>query len=400
MADTIRNRVKYSTVSILNSIALLISSGAVVQTFLIWIGVPNNRVEIYSSITLITQVFAMFVCTVIADKFKNLKKTVAICLFIFPTVFISMILILTGAINGVSSMYCIVLFGSIVCNLFLGIYNVLIYKLPYSIFDINDFGRISSIIGILSGAIGIGASFLLSLCVSCFDYRIVMIVTFSLGSILWIICGALTSSYKVIEGENMENSSGNLKDFFRYPLFYKSVIPTVLRGIGTGIIGLIAAIGLRDNILNTKSATYITVFTSLSSMAGYFIYMVMDRHVKHKYIIILFGVLSGIFIPFTTIGGNLAVTYIFFFLSNLTLTVIGIAHPVLVFESVPYKNIGRYTAWRMLFFTFGQAIPGFFIEGLYGAVGSLGIMLIGAACSLISSVWLGFVLKKGKDGAE
>ena len=31
------------------------------------------------------------------------------------------------------------------------------------------------------------------------------------------------------------------------------------------------------------------------------------------------------------------------------------AHPVLVFESVPYKNIGRYTAWRMLFMTFGKA---------------------------------------------
>ena len=48
----------------------------------------------------------------------------------------------------------------------------------------------------------------------------------------------------------------------------------------------------------------------------------------------------------------------------------------------------------MLFMTFGQSLPGFFIESLYGVIGAFGIMITGAAYSLISSIWLGMVLKK------
>ncbi len=394
MSDKIKdNCVKYGIVSVLHAVALLISSGTVVQTFMIWFGVANGKVEVYSSITLIVQVAAMAACAFTSDKFKNLKKIVTVCFFVLPSIFLALISVSTGLFTGENSIYGVILAVSIICNLALGIHNVFSYKLPYSIFDINDYGRIGSIVGILSGVISIGVSLLLSYCVGKFDYRIVMTIAFSIGSLLWIACGVLTSTYKTISVEESRESVG-LKEFFTYSLFYKAIAPTVLRGVGMGIFGLIAAIGLRDGVLNTETATYLTVFTSLSAIAGNLAYLFLDRKVKHKHLIIISGVLSGVFLSLISAWQSIVTFYVFYFLGNVAITVISMAHPVLVFESVPYKNIGRYTAWRMLFMTFGQALPGFFIESLYVVIGAFGIMIIGAVCSLISSIWLGMVLKK------
>ena len=94
------NYLKYGSVSILHAIALLISSGTVVQTFMILFGVANGKVEVYSSITLIVQVAAMAACAFTADKFKNLKKVVAICFFILPTIFLAMISVSAGLFTG------------------------------------------------------------------------------------------------------------------------------------------------------------------------------------------------------------------------------------------------------------------------------------------------------------
>ena len=183
---------------------------------------------------------------------------------------------------------------------------------------------------------------------------------------------------------------------FCYPAFYKSIIPVILRGIGQGIIGLIVSIGIRDKILNTQTATWLTIITSVAAVAGNFTYLLIERRINHRKIMIVFGTISGMLFPFMTVGKSLIILYALYFLGYLSITVIGLAHPVLVYEVVPYKMMGRYTAWRLLFMTLGQAIPGFFVGAIYGVVGSVGIMATGGICSLISSVWLGLILKTNK----
>ena len=193
-----------------------------------------------------------------------------------------------------------------------------------------------------------------------------------------------------------EEKSESLKDFFVQPVFYKAILPTILRGSGMGIIGLIVSIGMRDEILSTETATWFTIISSVATVFGNFLYLLIEKWFNHRKIIIWFGILTGIFIPFMTLGKSLVILYSLYFAGYSCITVISMAHPVLVYEAVDYEKIGKYTAWRMLFMTLGQAIPGFFIGALYGSIGSVGIMTIGALCSFISSVWLGAVLKKNK----
>ena len=392
------NEIKYVIIEVLHYVALFLSSGAIIQTFLLWVGVSNTRVEFYTSYVLIFQCAAMGLCALFADKFKKVKADISICRFIFPVFFLLLVAILFSGTRDIDLIYGTVLIGSLILNFALGIYNIILYKLPYYIYPIKSYGRIVSVSGIFASAVGIGSSFLLSLFVSLFDYRIVITVAFLIGAILYLVCAVLNTSYKTIkEEEKTDEKSGSLKDFFSQPVFYKTILPTILRGVGIGIVGLIVSIGMRDEILSTETATWLTIITSVAAVVGNMFYFLIERKIKHRKIMFLSGFLAGIFIPFMTVGKSLIMLYVFYFLGYLSITVIGTAHPVLVYESVDYKHIGRYTAWRMLLMTLGQAIPGFFIGALYGIVGSVGIMTMGALCFLLSSIGLGLFLRKNKE---
>ena len=373
------------------------SSGAVIQTFLLWIGVPPARVELYASAVLSVQLLTMAFCAFTADKFRKIKRIISVCFFIFPAIFVVLLIVSLGTLGSIDLSYGIILFGSILTNLALGIYNILTYKLPYSVFRIESYGRISGVIGIIANAATVGVSFLMSFLVSVLDYRIVMSAVFTVGAILWTICAVLSSCYRTVNGDNTDSADGESKervtDLFKYPLFFKTIIPTVLRGVAVGILGLIVSIGTRDGILDTKTATYITVISCAGAAAGYFLFLFLERKIKHGLIIILFGVSVFILSPFITLSKSVPVLFILYFLAYSSITAMGMTHPVLVFESVEYRKIGRYTAWRMLFMTLGQALPGFFVNAIYPFIGSVGIMAICAVSCALSSVWLGIVLK-------
>ena len=400
--DIKSNIVKYNVISVLHATATFLSSGALIQTFLLWLGISNTKVEFYSSYVLIFQCVTMLIFALVADKFKNIKLTIGVCRFIFPVIFVAIIAVLLCFTDKVDAAYWIILVGSAIANLALGIYNIVTYKLPYSIFHIESFGRISSVTGILGSVVGVMASFALSFFISVYDYRLVMTIAFSLGAILWLASAFINSTYKIIRFEAEEETAdkkGGFKRFLTYPAFYKSIIPVILRGVGAGTIGLIVSIGTRDGLLTTQTSTYTTIVTSVATIAGYLVYIFIERHIKHRLIIIIAGILAGLIVPFITVGGNLIVFYGLYFFGYLLIIIISMAHPVLVYEAVPYDMIGRYTAFRMLFLTLGQTLPGFFIGALYEAVGSVGVLAVGGVCVLSSSVLLGLVLKKPKEKA-
>ena len=392
------NSIKFIVMISLHNVALMLSSGAVIQTFLLAFNIANTKVEFYTSYVLIFQCLAMFICSFLLDKIRNVKKSTSICRFIFPIIFISLVFVIISGIKNVDTIYVIVLLASMILNFALGFYNALYYKQPYSIIHIDGFGRVESLAGVFSGMAGIGASFLLSLFVGLFDYMAVMTVAFSVGAALWFICALLNASFKIINTEEtVDKKSGSLKDFFTQPFFSKSILPTVLRGVGLGIIGLTVSIGVRDKILTTETATGLTIMTSVSTVVGSLVYFFVEKRFKHRNIMIFSGVIAGLTIPFMTVGKSVIVLYILYFIGYLCITVIATAHPVLVYDAVPYEYIGRYSAWRMLFMTFGQLIPGFFISGLYGIIGSVGIMTIGALCFLIAAILFGLIFgKRGK----
>ena len=60
------------------------------------------------------------------------------------------------------------------------------------------------------------------------------------------------------------------------------IIPSVLRGVGNGIIGFIVSIGIRGGIFNTGTATGLTVITSVSAVLGNFVYLILEKRVNNN----------------------------------------------------------------------------------------------------------------------
>lgn len=395
------NNLKYILINILQSTALLVATGTVVQTFLLAFGVSEDSVSVYSSIVQIVQVVAMLVCLFVGDSVKNIKGLISVLFLVFPVILIAMLVVLIGRTGGENVVYTIVLIGSIITNLALGVYNVLCYKLPYFVIDTKDYGRISSVAGIFSGGVGIGGSALLSLFVKNYDYRIVMTVAFLVGAVLWLISAVLCHSYKIREiPEELQGNAHEEKGLktvlrvLKHPVFYKTVVPHILRGVGLGVLSLIVVIGKTDGILNTKTSTYVTIFTNLAVIAGDGLYLAFDRFMGVKKSLFVSGIVLLLILPFTAAFENLIAFYIFYFVGYTFLTVVNMCVPVLVYDCVEYEIMSKYTAIRMLLFTLGQALPGFIFSRMVATVGTFGVLVLAGASFCISSVWFCLVLKK------
>ncbi len=397
-----RNNVKYFLIQILHSTALLFATGAIIQTFLLTMGVDMDRVSVYASIVQVVQVVAMIVCLFFGDGVKNIKRFLTCIYLVLPVIFIVELTVLLTGLKNTDWIYTLVLIGSIVANFVLGLNNVVCYKMPYFVIDMNDYGKISSFSGIFSGGIGIAVTSLLSLCVQLYDYRLVMSVAFCIGTVLWIITAILNHSYKLkkpLEEENSQETE-TLKiriiktlGVMKHPVFLKTLVPHILRGVGLGIISLAVVLGTADSILNTETATTVALLTSLGAIVGYVVYLFMEKRLRVSVLLSISGILLAVSLPFMTLFQNLIFFYVLYFVGYTLITVVNMCVPVLVYDCVPYEIMGSYTSLRMMLFTLGQALPGFFMGALIGAIGTFGVLIIAGLSFVVSSVWFSLVLK-------
>ena len=64
------------------------------------------------------------------------------------------------------------------------------------------------------------------------------------------------------------------------------------------------------------------------------------------------------------------------------------SNPVYFSEIIDYREIGRYTATRMITMTLGQAISGFFVSFSIDRIPSVFILVVCGMCQFISGVML------------
>ena len=404
-----RNNVKYFLIQILHSTALLFATGAIIQTFLLTMGVDMDRVSVYASIVQIVQVVAMVVCLFFGDGVKNIKRFLTCIYLVLPVIFIVELAVLLTGLKNTDWIYTLVLIGSIVANFVLGLNNVVCYKMPYFVIDMSDYGKLSSFSGIFSGGIGIAVTSLLSLFVQLYDYRLVMSVAFCIGTLLWIITAILNHSYDLKkpleEANNQETETLKTRiiktlGVMKHPVFLKTLVPHILRGVGLGVVGLAVVLGTADSILNTETATTVALLTSLGSIVGYVVYLFMEKHLRVSVLLSIAGILLAVSLPLMTVFQNLIFFYIIYFIGYTLITIVNMCVPVLVYDCVPYEIMGSYTSLRMMLFTLGQAFPGFFMSDLIGVIGTFGVLIIAGLSFVISSIWFSLVLKKPKEIKE
>lgn len=392
------NYKKYLLSNCLTSTAQLLFAGVIAQTFLLYIGLSEGQVSVYTSVMQIAQVIAMLPLCIIGDKVKRVRTIVASILYFMPLIFLSFLFIGSPILKTVQAKYVIALISGSIIYLAYGVYNVFCYKLPYFIIDMQQYGKLSSISGMISGGVSISITFLMSVLVKKFDYLAVTSAFFICGAVMYIVSAVICCNYKLHKPHflNENKKSISFKELFKLPVFYKLIPAHILRGIGNGIIVLAAVIGSHAGILDTSSSVVSAFLVSVSTVVGYFLYTLTEDKFGTNGLLFFSGVLLAVTAPLCTLFGNLYLFFVFFALNNLFNIIYGMAVPVIITKIVPFEMMGKYTSARMLLFTFGSSLPGFFMESLLNGVGATVTLLIGGGFLLSSCLLYAFVAAKHK----
>ena len=147
--------IKYFIANIAWSLIALVVSGSMAQTFLLEYGLSEEKVTSLFSVMQMAQVLTIFFFSKYSDNLKSILKTlvkthlldIPICLFF--------IILCMGYLQSKNIAFIILLVVGCIFSVSAGINNVLAYKLPYKIMDMQYYGKICAISGTLVGIVSV-----------------------------------------------------------------------------------------------------------------------------------------------------------------------------------------------------------------------------------------------------
>ncbi|MCR5456806.1 MAG: MFS transporter, partial [Clostridiales bacterium] len=240
-------------------------------------------------------------------------------------------------------------------------------------------------------------SVLYSFMVTKLDYYDVMTMFFIMSAVMLVLSSAACFSYKkVINTPVAEKKKGLELSAFKNKTTIFLAIPSFLRGLASGIIALITVVGLSGGILNTETATYVSILTQITTFGGNMLYAVVCRKVKNRVTLMFACALIGIALPLSVVGGDLVTFLIGFAFTNFAYVIVNISIPILACEIVPYEQIGSFTCIRMMMFTLGSVISSIVYKPLSDSIGFFWLFIVAGVIQILCGVLHFIVSKKTK----
>ena len=363
-------------------------NGAIIQTFLSAYGVSLQNIGMFTAASSVSQVVVMLFCSGMVDRIRDIKRACA--LFHLPMILFFLALIPLCVIKGLSpgQVFWMVLVLGVVQNLFVGFRSIVEYKLPYLIIPMEQYPRLISVDGVISGLTGILASAALSFFLARLPYFQVMAVVFGLCILFFVGCWLLSERLKVLHQPEEQRIAPpspvgpegrplSLTDILKMKSFYLLILPNLMRGCSMGIMGVVTVIGINDLALSESQAAYIATAVTAGTILGGLIYALFSRRLTSRCLCMAGSVIMLLSTPLMLAGGS----YLFF-LTMLVVAMVGqlivnYAIPVMVTEFVPYEVMGRYTSWRLALTTIGTAFANMVVGMAVGKIPS--VLLLTAA---------------------
>ncbi len=382
--NMLNNENKFIIQQITYSIAVMLISGSVIQSFLLENGISESRVALYLSIIQIVQVGCMLALSVVIDR---IKKVIGICAFsmIFQLIIYAVLIFLCIFKSiSIDLKYVLIFIASICANIFQAIYNIVSYKLPYHCIKISRFGFLTGILGIFTGIVCSGVTAIMSYFTNRFDYNIVMLVFFMAGALSFVIAFFATIMMQDIKPKLPEQQKTKV-NLLKYKPFTFLIVPNLLRGFCTGILSVSMTVGFSQGITNKSSGAVLSLLLQVSVILSCIIYTVLARKNIEGPIIAIASLLLLITMPFM-FSGTLTTFYVVFFIANFFINFVNNAVPVAITKFVDYQYIGAYSSWRMLTHTLGIALSNAFLTPLLSLLGPTVLFMISGVLQLISGV--------------
>lgn len=380
-----------------NHAALTLITGSVLQSFMLESGISEQQVASFVSVLQIVQAIIMLFCSGLIDRMKSLIKMTALMQLSTLPMYIVLVVFSIWSDTPVDLKYwCIMLIG-IAVNIMISMNSITSYKLPFHIMDMRSYGRIVAFSGAAGSLCGMLISLSMTYSLARWDYFNVMGIIFAAGGISTILASFFMFRMKEIGSLPKNKNNGPRKNLFLYRPFYLLLIPNLLRGIGTGILGLAVMIGYYYDILDSATSSYLVVVTNIASVAGNYAFGLLAKNEgkREGILLVVSTTFLAILLPFMLVGKNLwiflgvyaLIYFLSLFMSN--------AVPVMVLRIVDYDTVGQYTAWRMMIHTSGTAIAGFICIPMLELFGGILTLAIAGMMMLICAVSY-YIIEKQK----
>ena len=389
------NFAKYCIYTTLLLIGLMFCSGTILQEFFLRIGLPEERIYLYNSITQGVQVAVMVAMIFFAGRIRRVKRVLLIpcfCMMVLSIVF------LLGAVFPVSDvrLYTLVVFSvSALAYLGYGLYVVLSYCLPYSIIDIKDYGKMCGVGSSISGVCTLLLSILYVFALSRWDYFQFASAFFVLSCACFLFSAVLLISMRELP-EAKSAPKYDLLGVFKNRDTYVLIAPNLARGIATGILSVTAVIAVSADVLETSGIAYVNSALQISMLVGNLLFTFLCERLGSRRLLVI-GTLGMVALwPFLLLFGGSAFAVLFFAM-NVFRFIVDVAIPVLVTQIIPQSQVGAYTSVRMLIFTAGQAVATAILPFLLKTFGPIGTMVFAAVMQLICGGAYWWVAKRNRE---
>ena len=353
-------------------IASYVRPESVIQTFLAESGITEGKIAMVVTFMQVFQTAFILLLSPIADKTRNVIKAISLSLFLcIPMLFF---LLFNCFISNISLSVLIIL--SVIAQIGVAFFYVYVYKLAYHIMDINMYSIVQSRASAIGSTVAFVSSLVITMALSHYLYFPVMSWVYS-GVIICILI-FFFSTFTMKRCASAPAQSDKKINIFKYPPFYKLILPNIARGFSMGALYMATTIGYYYNILNAVSSSVLLILAPVSGIVISFLFPSLEKKAGLKNLFLITPAVAILTMPMITVTGSAAMFLIFYGISFLTVTVMDIAIPVAVIKLIDYEVSGKYNAYRMTLQTLGTSLftaSGIFLLDKIG--GTLTLLLSG-----------------------
>ena len=376
-----KNSIKFLAGENLYLLTGLLTTGTILQTFFLEMGLGEKIISYYEAIMLLVKSAAIFLCSGYIEKMSDIKGLYIRSNLIRNVLIIPLLVYCFYLGNSVIITFAIICVIAFISQISFGVQTVASYKYPYHVIDMKNYGSLLSTSSILGHFFAAAFSYLIMLFNEKLGFFNSMRYILLFGVILTLASAFIVSSTETINEHKKDNNTSSVASIFRYKPFYVLFLPNLMRGLFAGVMSVAAIIGYYNKALDSEGAIALVVIIEVASIIGTFIYSrICKKNIDGK-IILFFSALTFLSLFFISTS-NKYVFLISFFFALLTSSVIDIAIPVAVTKIVDYTHIGRYTALRMLTHTVGAAIGSALIINVIEHLGSIFALISTGLCIL------------------
>lgn len=387
------NKPKFYISCILEQIMLVFASGAVLQTVLLEMGLSPETTNQFTGIQTGVQVAAITIFSIWSDRVRNLIRSYGLSCLLFLPLLVFLFLACSDAI-GDQLFLSLLYFTAIIYNIAYGIAGIVGLKMPYQIFDMKEYGRISGVTGVVAGIAALLLSAALTWLQTSFPYLQIVQVGMGIAIIVTLIRAYMLCSLKPIHSFEIKKGPVRKFNFLKYKPFSFFIVPNLLRGLSCGLLSVSVSIGYYTGQLNSQSASILAVITSLVTILGCGIYALMAGRITERAILLASSIGVFLFMPLVTLFNSTTTFLIFYGFAWFVVVFINYAVPVAVTKIADYDSMGRYSAGRMLINNAGNMLAGFLCVPMFRLIGVQPTMFLFAGFQLISGICYYIYMKK------